>query len=108
MRDADLILVLDEGKIVAQGLHEELVATSPLYREILGSQIQPGPGRGGRGMRWVGGIETMAQQRQRAANRGVVAWRLLGELLPYRRMLLGALGFILVSAGAQAAAPVGW
>ncbi|HEX2569365.1 MAG TPA: ABC transporter ATP-binding protein [Polyangia bacterium] len=56
-------------------------------------------------MRWIGGIETMAQQRQRAANRGAVARRLLGELLPYRRMLLGALAFILVSAGAQAAAP---
>jgi ATP-binding cassette subfamily B multidrug efflux pump len=41
VRDADLILVLDEGKIVARGRHEELVATSPLYREILGSQIQP-------------------------------------------------------------------
>lgn len=56
-------------------------------------------------MRWVGGIETMAQQRQRAANRGAVARRLLGELVPYRRMLLGAFGFILVSAGAQVAAP---
>ncbi|HEX2570364.1 MAG TPA: ABC transporter ATP-binding protein, partial [Polyangia bacterium] len=40
VRDADLILVLDEGKIVAQGRHEELLGTSPLYREILGSQIQ--------------------------------------------------------------------
>jgi ATP-binding cassette subfamily B multidrug efflux pump len=39
VRDADLILVLDEGKIVARGRHEELMASSPLYREILGSQI---------------------------------------------------------------------
>ena len=41
VRDADLILVLDEGTIVARGKHEELLATSRLYNEILGSQIQP-------------------------------------------------------------------
>jgi ATP-binding cassette subfamily B protein len=39
VRDADLILVIDEGKIVAQGKHEELLATSRHYVEILGSQI---------------------------------------------------------------------
>jgi ATP-binding cassette subfamily B protein len=43
VRDADLILLLDEGKIVASGRHEELVATSALYNEILGSQLQPAP-----------------------------------------------------------------
>jgi ATP-binding cassette subfamily B multidrug efflux pump len=41
VRDADLILVLDDGKIAAQGKHEELLATSRLYNEILGSQLQP-------------------------------------------------------------------
>ena len=40
VRDADLILVLDEGKIAAQGRHAELLATSALYRDILGSQLQ--------------------------------------------------------------------
>jgi len=40
VRDADLILVLDQGRIVAQGTHEELVASSPLYNEILGSQLK--------------------------------------------------------------------
>ena len=39
VRDADLILVLDEGKIVAQGRHEELLASSRVYNEILGSQL---------------------------------------------------------------------
>ena len=39
VRDADLILVLDGGKIVAQGTHEGLLAESELYNEILGSQI---------------------------------------------------------------------
>ena len=39
VRDADLILVLDDGKIAVQGTHDELVATSQLYNEILGSQL---------------------------------------------------------------------
>jgi ATP-binding cassette subfamily B protein len=42
VRDADLILVLDEGQVVASGTHEELLANSPLYSEILGSQLQGG------------------------------------------------------------------
>jgi ATP-binding cassette subfamily B protein len=41
VRDADLIIVLDNGKVAAHGQHEELVASSPLYNEILGSQLQP-------------------------------------------------------------------
>ena len=41
VRDADLILILDEGRIVAHGRHEELLASSRLYEEILGSQLQP-------------------------------------------------------------------
>ncbi|MCY1073664.1 ABC transporter ATP-binding protein [Archangium lansingense] len=42
VRDADLILVLDEGRVVAQGTHEQLLASSSLYNEILGSQLQRG------------------------------------------------------------------
>jgi ATP-binding cassette subfamily B protein len=37
--DADLILVLDKGKIVDRGTHEELLETSPTYQEIVQSQI---------------------------------------------------------------------
>ena len=39
VRDADLILVLDEGEIAARGSHEELTRDSELYNEILGSQL---------------------------------------------------------------------
>ena len=39
VRDADLILVLDEGRIAARGTHEELLRESELYNEILGSQL---------------------------------------------------------------------
>jgi ATP-binding cassette subfamily B protein len=39
VRDADLILVLDEGSIAASGTHEDLLRESELYNEILGSQL---------------------------------------------------------------------
>lgn len=40
VRDADLILVLDNGEIAARGPHEELLRESELYNEILGSQLE--------------------------------------------------------------------
>jgi ATP-binding cassette subfamily B protein len=39
---ADKILVLDDGQIVAEGSHEALLATSPIYREIYESQMATG------------------------------------------------------------------
>ena len=39
---ADKILVLDRGKIVAEGHHKELMETSPIYREIFDSQLGGG------------------------------------------------------------------
>lgn len=37
--DADKILVLEDGEIVAQGNHEELLKTSDVYRDICTSQL---------------------------------------------------------------------
>lgn len=37
--DADLILVLDEGKVVGQGTHKELLASNAVYQEIAYSQL---------------------------------------------------------------------
>ncbi|MCX8455689.1 ABC transporter ATP-binding protein [Paenarthrobacter ureafaciens] len=37
--DADRILVLDDGRIVGQGTHDELLETSETYREIVASQL---------------------------------------------------------------------
>ncbi len=37
--NADQIIVLDKGKVVDQGVHEELMADSPIYAEIYHSQL---------------------------------------------------------------------
>ena len=39
---ADLIVVLDRGRIAARGKHAELMRTSPIYREIYDSQLGDG------------------------------------------------------------------
>ncbi|MGB8510578.1 MAG: ABC transporter ATP-binding protein [Pyrinomonadaceae bacterium] len=41
VRDANAIVLIDQGQIVAQGTHEELLRTSPLYHELLTSQLSP-------------------------------------------------------------------
>lgn len=41
VRAADLILVLDKGRIAARGSHEELLNTSGLYAEIYHRQFRP-------------------------------------------------------------------
>lgn len=43
--DADSIVVLDEGKVVDIGRHEELMGRCPLYREIAESQLEVSDGR---------------------------------------------------------------
>ena len=40
--DADKILVLNEGRIEAEGTHEELLKSSPLYQDIYNSQLGEG------------------------------------------------------------------
>ena len=42
VQDADLILVMDNGKIVAKGCHEELLASSEIYREVYEQQSNGG------------------------------------------------------------------
>ena len=42
VQDADLILVLDGGRIAAQGTHEELLRSSDIYREVYESQVKGG------------------------------------------------------------------
>ena len=40
VEDADQILVMDEGRLVASGTHGDLMASSPIYREVYESQTQ--------------------------------------------------------------------
>ena len=42
VQDADLILVMDGGRIAALGTHEELLQTSPIYREVCEQQTKGG------------------------------------------------------------------
>ena len=42
VQDADLILVMDGGKIAAAGTHQVLLETSPIYREVYDSQVKGG------------------------------------------------------------------
>jgi ABC-type multidrug transport system fused ATPase/permease subunit len=37
--DSDQIVVLDAGRVVARGTHDELVVSSPLYRELASAQL---------------------------------------------------------------------
>jgi ATP-binding cassette subfamily B protein len=39
IRDADLILVLEDGRVVGRGTHEELLESDPTYQEIVTSQL---------------------------------------------------------------------
>jgi len=39
IREADLILVLEDGRVVGRGTHEELLASDPTYQEIVTSQL---------------------------------------------------------------------
>jgi len=39
VRDVDKIFVMDKGSIVASGRHEELISSSPIYRELVTKQL---------------------------------------------------------------------
>ena len=42
VEDADLILIMQEGKIAAKGTHEELLSSNQMYREIYSQQTRGG------------------------------------------------------------------
>ena len=52
---ADHILVLDEGRLAAQGTHAELLESSPIYQEIFASQLGAPASQGAAGSSGAGG-----------------------------------------------------
>ena len=42
VQDADQILVLDDGKLMDHGTHDQLMESSPIYREVYESQNNKG------------------------------------------------------------------
>ena len=42
VEDADIILVMDGGKIVDSGTHKQLLASSDIYREVYEQQVKGG------------------------------------------------------------------
>ncbi|MCT9929914.1 hypothetical protein N5079_06735 [Planotetraspora sp. A-T 1434] len=39
VRDGDSIIVFDEGRVSAQGTHDDLMKESPLYQELASNQL---------------------------------------------------------------------
>ena len=46
VQDADMIIVMDNGKVTAVGKHEDLLKTSEIYREVYEQQTNGGDGDG--------------------------------------------------------------
>ena len=38
VQDADMIIIMDNGRIIASGTHDELMHSAPIYREIYEEQ----------------------------------------------------------------------
>ena len=105
---ADKIVVVDEGKIVAQGTHNELMQSSPVYQEIYASQLGEGVKAGG-GMNNIATTTSPHPTFRAAMGRGAMrpgkiekagnprraATRLAMYLSPYKTTLAVVLAFVL-------------
>lgn len=47
IRDADSVLLLDDGQLIAQGSHDELMSSSQMYRDLYHSQLDTKQNEGG-------------------------------------------------------------
>jgi ATP-binding cassette subfamily B protein len=42
IKESDIILILEDGHIIAQGTNDELMESSPVYRELYETQLGGG------------------------------------------------------------------
>ena len=90
VRDADLIIVLNHGRIVQQGTHDDLLAQDGLYRQLHEAQQR----RRRPASRCGGGGERMNGRRRKLVVLGMmtkipvagVVWQTLHYLLGFRRL----------------------
>ena len=112
VRNADQILVLDAGRIVARGTHDELLETSEIYAEIYSSQLRRrrSDSSSARG----GGRPMMMGQRDWIFQQEAIKPRAVGETLGrfwryfrrYGHVLLAVGGLVVVSTYLQVEIPI--
>ncbi len=108
IRRADLILVLDGGRIVARGTHDDLLAMSPRYAEMFarqalgGSLVIGAPPQAGGPMHM---LESLGRETEGRAFDARIAGRLLGFLHPHRRRIVLAVLAMLASSALGIASP---
>ena len=68
LRHADLILVLEEGRVIGRGNHQSLLQTCPVYREIAETQM----GTEGRGTGMENRSGVLGADRQNRQKRGLL------------------------------------
>ena len=111
VRRADLILVMEDGRIVERGTHQELLEQAGLYREIYELQLRRQEhGRSYARIRkgWFRSMAQIAPPFEEALVKGYdpkVVRRLVGYFRPYTPQLLVSLVLMLFNSAAAVAGP---